>query len=66
MNAKPAKPSRPVLLSGGNPKYAILWMRDEQRNPVAGPDIDSRGYHVQAGYMLRPRTLEVGARFGDA
>ncbi len=47
-----------------------FWMRDEQQNPVAGPEIDSRGYHVQTGYMLRPLTLEVGARFawiaGDA
>lgn len=40
-----------------------FWMRDEQHNPVSGPDIDSRGYYLQAGFMLRPRTIEVGARY---
>ena len=39
-----------------------FWMIEEQRNPVAGPDLDSRGYHVQAGYMLRPQTTELGIR----
>ena len=37
-----------------------FWMSDEQENPIAGPTIDSRGFHAQAGYMLRPRRLEVG------
>ena len=37
-----------------------FWMTDEQENPLAGPAIDSHGFHAQAGYMLRPRTLEVG------
>lgn len=40
-----------------------FWMTDEQQNPVPGPDLDSRGFHVQAGYMLAPRTLELGIRY---
>lgn len=42
-----------------------FWMRDQQRNPVAGRDIDSRGTYVQAGYMVVPRRIEVGARFSS-
>lgn len=42
-----------------------FWMTDEQQNPAAGPDIDSRGFHAQAGYMLRPRRLEVGILFAS-
>jgi phosphate-selective porin len=42
-----------------------FWMTDEQQNPVAGPDIDSRGYHVQAGYMVQPRTVDVGIRYAQ-
>ena len=37
-----------------------FWTIDEQRNPVTGPDIHARGYHAQAGFMLVPRTTEVG------
>jgi phosphate-selective porin OprO/OprP len=37
-----------------------FWMTDEQDNPLAGPDIDSRGFHAQAGYMLLPRRVEIG------
>ena len=37
-----------------------FWMTDEQNNPTALPDIDSRGYHAQAGFMVVPRTVEVG------
>lgn len=42
-----------------------FWMRDEQENPVSGPDIDSRGFHAQASYMLVPRRLEAGIRYAD-
>ena len=35
------------------------WMTDEQTNPTAGRDIDSRGGHLQGGYMLLPGVLEV-------
>ena len=38
-------------------------MADEQASPLAGPDIDSRGVHAQAGYMLVPRKMELGALF---
>ena len=38
----------------------FYWMTDEQSNPVAGPDIDSTGFHVQGGYMLVPQRVEVG------
>jgi phosphate-selective porin OprO and OprP len=37
-----------------------FWMSDEQENPAVGPTIDSRGFHVQAGYMVVPRRVEVG------
>ena len=37
-----------------------FWMTDEQSNPAAGRDIDSRGFHAQGGYMLVPQRLEVG------
>lgn len=40
-----------------------FFMTDEQESPVAGPDIDSHGFHAQAGYMLLPRKLEVGALY---
>jgi phosphate-selective porin len=39
-----------------------FWMMDEQQNPLSGPDIDSRGYHVQAGWMLVPRRVEAALR----
>jgi phosphate-selective porin len=37
-----------------------FWMTNEQRNPLPGPDLGARGYHAQAGYMIRPRTTELG------
>lgn len=42
-----------------------FWSRDEQDNPIAGPDIDAWGYHVQAGVMVVPRTVELGIRFAQ-
>lgn len=38
-------------------------MADEQQNPITGPDLDSDGFHAQAGFMLRPRTVELGVRY---
>jgi phosphate-selective porin len=47
-----------------------FWMTEEVRNPIAAPDLDSRGFHAQAGYMLVPGATEVGIRYatvaGDA
>jgi phosphate-selective porin OprO/OprP len=40
-----------------------FWMVDEQQNPTSAADLDSRGFHVQAGYMLVPRTTELGLLF---
>ena len=40
-----------------------FWMTDEQQVPAVGPDIDSRGFHAQAGVMAVPRTIEVGLLF---
>jgi phosphate-selective porin OprO/OprP len=37
-----------------------FWMTDEQENPSGGPDVDSRGYHVQAGVVALPSTVDVG------
>jgi phosphate-selective porin OprO and OprP len=42
-----------------------FWMTEEQANPVPGPDIDSHGFHAQAGYMIRPRNLEVAVLFSQ-
>jgi phosphate-selective porin OprO and OprP len=42
-----------------------FWMREEVQNPVVAPDFDSRGFHVQAGAMLVPRTTEVGIRYAE-
>jgi phosphate-selective porin OprO and OprP len=39
-----------------------FWMRDEQQVPTAGRDIKSHGFHAQAGYMVKPRTIDVGVQ----
>jgi len=41
----------------------VFWMNDEQENPIVGPDITSRGFHVQGGYMVVPGATEVGLRY---
>ncbi len=41
-----------------------FWMTDEQQVPTVGPDIDSRGFHVQAGVMPVPRKMDVGILYG--
>lgn len=43
----------------------FFWMTDEQENPVLGPDVDSWGFHAQAGYMLKPRQLEAAVLFSQ-
>jgi phosphate-selective porin len=40
-----------------------FWMTDEQEVPASGPDVTSRGYHVQAGYMVLPKTVEAGVLY---
>ena len=35
-------------------------MTDEQTNPTSLGDIDSRGFHAQAGFMARPKRVELG------
>ncbi|MBA3885683.1 MAG: hypothetical protein H0X67_08110 [Acidobacteria bacterium] len=40
-----------------------FWMTEEQQNPVVGPDLTSRGFHAQAGYMVVPRTTELAVRY---
>jgi hypothetical protein len=42
-----------------------FWMTDEQQNPTAGRDIESRGAHVQAGYMVLPARADVGILFAQ-
>lgn len=41
-----------------------FWMIDEQTNPTRGPDVTSRGFHAQAGYMATPQ-VEIGARYAQ-
>jgi len=38
-------------------------MSDEVTNPVAGDDVDSNGWHAQVGFMVIPKTLELGLRY---
>jgi len=40
-----------------------FWMTNERENPVVAPDVRSRGFHAQAGYMLVPRRLEAGVLY---
>jgi hypothetical protein len=40
-----------------------FWMIDEQEHPTPSPDLNSRGFHAQAGYMVVPRKAEVGVLF---
>ncbi len=40
-------------------------MKDEQKNPTAGPDVDSKGWHAQAGFMAIPKALEFGLRYAQ-
>jgi hypothetical protein len=32
-------------------------------NPVSGDDVDSNGFHAQVGFMVIPKTLELGLRY---
>jgi hypothetical protein len=41
------------------------WQRDQFANPTAGPDVDSLGGHVEAGFMVLPRRLELGVRWAQ-
>jgi hypothetical protein len=40
-----------------------FWMIDEQENPTPSPDLNSGGFHAQAGYMVVARKAEVGVLF---
>lgn len=40
-----------------------FWMTDEQSNPMAGRDIDARGYHAQGSVTIVPQTTEVGVLY---
>ena len=41
----------------------LFWATDEQENPTSGRDLDSRGFHAQAGYMIVPKTTEIAILF---
>ncbi len=40
-------------------------MTDEQKNPTAARDIDSRGYHAQFGVFVVPKKLELALRYSQ-
>ena len=40
-----------------------FWMTEEQDNPSPGREIDSRGFHAQAGYMVVPKVVDVGVLY---
>jgi phosphate-selective porin len=42
-----------------------FWMTDEQENPNPGPNLDSRGFHLQASYMALPKVVEAGILWAE-
>lgn len=40
-------------------------MTDELQNPALGPDLDSDGWYATAGFMVVPKTVELGLRFAQ-
>jgi hypothetical protein len=38
-------------------------MTDELSNPLPDHDVDSRGYNLQVGYMIVPKTFEIALRY---
>ena len=38
-------------------------MTDELSNPLPDRDVDSRGYNLQVGYMIVPKTFEIALRY---
>jgi phosphate-selective porin len=40
-------------------------MTDEQKNPTAAPDIDSKGYHAQFGVFVVPKKVELALRYSQ-
>ena len=53
-------------------RWSRLWAMgeyfmgtNEQSNPTAGPDVDSRGFHVQFGVMVQPTQHELAVRFAE-
>lgn len=44
-----------------------FWMTDDREGLAGAPvtTIDSRGYHAQIGFMILPRTTEVGVRYAS-
>ncbi len=42
-----------------------FWQRGEVRNPTAGPDVEGSGWHVQGGYMVLAKRLELDLRYAE-
>lgn len=42
-----------------------FWMTDEQQIPTAGADLKSRGYHVQVGYMPKPKIVDLALLYAN-
>jgi hypothetical protein len=40
-----------------------FWQKDEVRNPTPGPSVKALGWHVQGGYMVLPKRLELAVRY---
>jgi len=41
----------------------LFAMSDQVANPISGDDVDSNGWHAQVGFMVIPKTLELGVRY---
>ena len=42
---------------------SYFQMTDELSNPLPDRDVDSRGYNLQVGYMIVPKTFEIALRY---
>jgi hypothetical protein len=42
-----------------------FWQTDRVQNPVPAPDLRSAGWHVQGGYMVLARRLELDFRYAE-
>ncbi|MBP1604587.1 MAG: Phosphate-selective porin [Acidobacteria bacterium] len=58
-SASPTGPAGYGLFALGS----YFQMTDELSNPLPDRDVDSRGYNLQVGYMIVPKTFEIAVRY---
>jgi phosphate-selective porin OprO/OprP len=42
-----------------------FWQRTEVHNPTSGPHVDALGWHLQGGYMVLAKRLELALRYAE-